>query len=59
MKPPDQSHMCSHKWRVVYDLGTVHLTLSQHRMYQGKKMPHIFVQGSVRPVVGVACLFDP
>ena len=30
VKPPDQSHMCLHKWRVVYNLGTVYLTLSQY-----------------------------
>ena len=33
VKPPDQSHMCAHKWWVEYELGTVYPTLSQYRMY--------------------------
>ena len=44
VKPPDQNHMCSHKWRVMYGLNTVYLTLSQYRMYQGKRMPYLFGQ---------------
>ena len=59
VKPPGQNHMCSHKWQVVYGLGTVYLTLSPHRMYQGKRMPYIFVQGLVRPLVGVVRIFNP
>ena len=54
VKPAGQHHMCSHKWRVVYGLGTVYLTISRHNMQQGRRMPYVFVQGSVRPVVGVA-----
>ena len=45
VKPLGQSHMCSHKWLVVCDLGTVYLTLGQYRPYQGKGMPCIFVSG--------------
>ena len=30
VKPPGQHHMCSDKWRVVYQLGTVHLMISRH-----------------------------
>ena len=59
VKPTGQHHMCSHKWRVVYGLGTVYLTISRHIMHQGRHMPYVFGQGSVRPVVGVARLFDP
>ena len=58
VKPPDQNHMCSHKWRVVYCLGTVYVTVSQYRIYQGKRMPCLFVQGSVGPVMGVARPFN-
>ena len=51
--------MCSHKWRVVYQLGTVHLTICRHCLHEGRHLPYVFVQGSPRPVVGVAHLFDP
>ena len=54
-----QHHMCSHKLRVVYGLGTVYLTLSRQSLHRGRRMPYVFVQGSARPVVGVARLFDP
>ena len=37
MKPPVKSHMCSHKWRVVYDLGAVYLTIRLYRTYQAKR----------------------
>ena len=59
VKPPGQHHLCSHKWRVVYPLGTVFLTLSRHCLHGGRHLPYVFVQGSLRPVVGVAHLFDP
>ena len=59
IKPPARNHMCSHKWWVVYSLGMVYLTLNQLRMYQGKRMPYLFVQGSVGQVMGVARLFSP
>ena len=59
VKPPGQHHMCSHKWRVVYQLGTVYLTLSRHCLHEGRHLPYVIVQGSLRPVVGVAHLFDP
>ena len=59
VKPPGQHHLCSHKWRVVYQLGTVHLTISRHCLHEGRHLPYVFVQGSLRPVVGVAHLFDP
>ena len=59
VKTTGQHHLCSHKWRVVYQLGTVHLTMSRHCLHEGRYLPYVFVQGSVRPVVGVAHLFDP
>ena len=59
VKPPGQHHICSHKWRVVYQLGTIYLTLSRHWVHEGRRLPYVFVQGSLRPVVGVAHLFDP
>ena len=59
VKPPGQHHMCSYKWRVVYQLGSVHLTMSRHCLHEGRHLPNVFVQGSLRPVVGVAHLFDP
>ena len=59
VKPTGQHHMCSHKWRVVYRLGTVYLTISRHCLHEGRRLPYVFVQGSLRPVVGVAHLFDP
>ena len=58
VKPPGQHHMCSHKWQVVYQLGTVHLTMSRHCMHEGRHLPYVFVQGSLRPVLGVAHVFD-
>ena len=59
VKPPGQHHLCSHKWRVVYPLGTVYLTLSRQCLHEGRHLPYVFVQGSLRPVVGLAHLFDP
>ena len=59
VKPPGRHHVCSHKWRVVYPLGTVYLTLSRHYLHEGRHLPYVFVQGTLRPVVGVAHLFDP
>ena len=58
-KPTGQHHMCSHKWRVVYKPGTVYLTISRHSLHEGRCLPYVFLQGSLRPVVGVAHLFDP
>ena len=59
VKPPGQHQLCCHKWRVAYPLGTVFLTLSRHCLHEGRHLPYVFVQGSLRPVVGVAHLFDP
>ena len=59
VKPTGQHHMCSHKWRVVYKLGTVFLTVSRYCLHHGRHLPCAFVQGFLRPVVGVAHLFDP
>ena len=59
VKPAGQHHMCWHKWRVVYGLGTVYMTICRHTLHEGRHLPYVFVQGSVRPVVGVARLFDP
>ena len=59
VKPPGQHHLCSYKWRVVYLLGTVYLTLSRHCRHEGRHLPYVFVQGSLLPVVGVAHVFDP
>ena len=54
VKPPGQHHLCCHKWRVEYPLGTIYLTLSRHCLHEGRHPPYVFVQGSLRPVVGVA-----
>ena len=51
--------MCSHKWRVVYRLGTVYMRISRHSLHEGRRLTYMFLQGSVRPLVGVARLFDP
>ena len=59
VKPTGQHHMCSHKWWVVYQLGTVYLMISRHCLHEGRHLPYVFVQGSLRPVVGMAHLFDP
>ena len=58
VKPTGQHHMCSRKWRVVW-MGTVYLTLIRHSLHEGTRMPHVFMQGLLRPVVGVAHLSDP
>ena len=44
--------MCSHKWRVVYQLGTVYLTMSRHCLHEGGHLPYVFMQGSLptRPI---------
>ena len=49
--------MCSHKWRVMYELGPVYLMMSKHSLHEGKCLPYVFVQGSLRPVADVAHLF--
>ena len=59
VKPTGQHHMCSHKWGVVYGLGTVYMTISRHSLHEGRRLPYVFLRGSLRPVVGVARLFDP
>ena len=59
VKPTGQHHMCSHKWRAVYGLGTVYMTISRHSLHEGRCLPYVFVQGSLQPVVGTARLFDP
>ena len=59
VKPAGEHHMCPHKWRMVYGLGMVYMTISRHRLHEGRRLPYVFVQGSVWPVVGVARLFDP
>ena len=59
VKPTGQHHLCSHKWRVEYELGAVYLTISRHSLHEGRRLPYVFVQGSMCSVVGVAHLFDP
>ena len=37
----------------------MYMTISRHSLHEGRRLPYVFVQGSLRPVVGVARLFDP
>ena len=59
VKSPGQHQVCYHKWRVGYPPGTVYLTLSRQCLHEGAHQPYVFVQGCLRPVVGVAHLLDP
>ena len=42
VKPTGQHHLCCHKWRVAYPVGTVFLTLSRHCLHEGRHPPNMY-----------------